>query len=353
MSSMIRATNLRGYEDLVRRAGGDPALFLSKHQIPIEDRRVDTSFLLYRNFSALIEDTAFALDYPQFGLKLAQYQGIDILGPLSVIARSAATVGEAISSIGRYLYLHCPAISIHISKGNDRINFEFVIDDEKEGGYRGQIYELSLSNSIQVLSLLCGDSFRPTSVHFKHPQLASSDIYEDVFNCKPYFKHHWCGFYLSAHYFDTPLTSADHQTWQMAERYLASLRPPNTSSLSDKVIQLIGALLPTGHCSGEVVASYLSLHQRTLQRRLALEGVTYEQLLNEERKRIAQKYLLEPNLVLSQIAGLLGYSEQSAFNRACRHWFGITPKAYRAQLLQTSLLEKTTQSAIKSKDERS
>ena len=75
------------------------------------------------------------------------------------------------------------------------------------------------------------------------------------------------------------------------------------------------------------------MHKRTLQRRLANEGVSYEQLLGEVRLKLLREYLMEPNLKLSQIAGLLGYSEQSAFNRACRQWLGTTPRAYRRQLL--------------------
>ncbi|WP_219932555.1 helix-turn-helix transcriptional regulator [Microbulbifer sp. YPW1] len=125
----------------------------------------------------------------------------------------------------------------------------------------------------------------------------------------------------------------DHQTRQLAELYLDAQQPPYTSSVSEDVTRLIRSLLPTGQCSSETIASHLSMHKRTLQRRLASEGTTYEKLLTAERQVMARNYLMEPNLKLSQIGGLLGYSEQSAFNRACRDWFGATPRTYRAQLL--------------------
>jgi AraC-like DNA-binding protein len=51
---------------------------------------------------------------------------------------------------------------------------------------------------------------------------------------------------------------------------------------------------------------------------------------------LTTRYLNLPALQLSQIAGLLGYTEQSALNRSCRRWFGKTPREYRAQLVQTS-----------------
>ncbi len=339
MTSLIRATNLWGYDDLVRHQGGDPLPLLARYQIPPAQFRDDASFLVYSHVAALFDDTARALDYPEFGLKLAQFQGMDILGPISVIARSSDTVGQAISSIARYLHLHSPALGVNYtletSGGRPSIRFEFRIDDVSAGGYHPQAYELSLANSMQVMKLLCGDNFRPYSVHFMHARGADEQVYREVFACPAHFNESWCGFHLPVSAFELPLSSADHQTRELAERYLASQQTPNTETLSEDVTRLINTLLPTSQCSSAAIASHLSMHKRTLQRRLAAEGASYEQLLANERKRLATNYLREPNLELSQIAGLLGYSEQSAFNRACRDWFGMTPRQYRKQLLQT------------------
>lgn len=336
MSSLIRATNLWGYDDLVRRKGGDPLPLLARYHIPPAEQRDDQSFLVFRDLTALLDDTARELDDPAFGMMLARYQGMDILGPVSVIARSSLTVGDAISNIARYLHLHCPALSMALSRvtvdGKPVIRFVFMIDEEG-GGYRAQSQELSLANAKQVMRLLCGDGFRPVSVHFRHARMADEAAYRQVFRCEAHFRQDWCGFYLPTAMVSLPLSSADHQTWQLAESYLQAQQAPNANTLSEDVIRLINTLLPTGQCSSGTIAAQLSLHKRTLQRRLAQEGVTYEQLFTNERMRLARQYLMEPNLGFSQITGLLGYSEQSAFNRACRAWFGVTPKGYRKQVL--------------------
>lgn len=336
MSSLIRATNLWGYDDLVRRKGGNPLPLLARYHIPPAEQRDDQSFLVFRHLTALLDDTARELGDPAFGMMLAKYQGMDILGPVSVIARSSLTVGDAISNIARYLHLHCPALSLALSRpmvnGRLVIKFVFMIDDEG-GGYRAQSQELSLANAMQVMRLLCGDDFRPLSVHFRHARIADETAYRQVFGCEAHFEQDWCGFYLPVSMVAMPLSSADHQTWQLAEQYLEAQQAPNAHTLTEDVVRLINTLLPTGQCSSGTIASHLSLHKRTLQRRLAREGVTYEQLFNRERIRMARQYLMEPNLGLSQITGLLGYSEQSALNRACRGWVGLTPKAYRKQLL--------------------
>ncbi|MCK0154706.1 AraC family transcriptional regulator [Alcanivorax sp. S6407] len=336
MTSLIRATNLWGYEEQVRSRGADPLPLLARHHIPAQDDREDQSFLVLKDFIALLEDTADSLGDPAFGMSLADYQGMDILGPISVIARSSMTVGDAIQSIGRYLHLHSPVLSVDTEMvmldGQPAIQFFYRIDN-RGLGYWVQPYELGMANAMQVIKLLCGDDFQPISVHFMHPRSAEMTAYRSMFQCPAFFEQDWTGFYLPMSTYAMPLSSADHQTWQLAERYLDSQQTPNASSLSEDITGLINTLLPTGRCSSDTIASHLSMHKRTLQRRLAREGTTYEQLLNAERMKLAREYLMEPNLKLSQIAGLLGYSEQSAFNRACRDWFDLTPRAFRQQLI--------------------
>ena len=80
----------------------------------------------------------------------------------------------------------------------------------------------------------------------------------------------------------------------------------------------------------DAIASELAVHPRTLQRQLAAEGVRCQDVIDQERRVAAAKYLARPGLDLSQVAGMIGYSEQSALNRSCRRWFGKTPGQLRA-----------------------
>ncbi len=337
MHILIRATNLRGYDNLVRSMGGDPHTLLSKYHIPDSDKRDEDSFLSFRNMIALLEDTVTALDCPDFGLRLAEYQGMGILGPISVIARSSSTVGEALENISNYLHLHCSALTTkHIiqTKGTERtVRLEYNVQGNGID-YSVQCFELGLANAMQVIKLLCGSEFKPISAHFMHSRLGEEAAYQNVFDCPVKFNQDWCGFVLPESAFSTSLSSEDEQTCKLARHYLDSQPSPFSNSVSDEVRKLIRGLLPTGQCSSEAIASHLSVHKRTLQRKLAQESTTYEQILADERQIIARKYLKDPNLKLSQISGLLGYSEQATFNRACRAWFGVTPRNYRTKLLE-------------------
>ena len=77
-------------------------------------------------------------------------------------------------------------------------------------------------------------------------------------------------------------------------------------------------------------AALLGLNPRTLQRRLASAGASFDEIREDVYRTAAMHYLCETQMPLGQVAAALGYSEQSAFTRACRRWFGATPSTVRA-----------------------
>lgn len=80
-----------------------------------------------------------------------------------------------------------------------------------------------------------------------------------------------------------------------------------------------------------IVAEELGMTQRTLQRKLADTGITFQQLLDRTRHELAQDYLKRSALSLAEVAFMLGYQEQSSFNHAFKEWTGLNPGAYRMQ----------------------
>jgi AraC-like DNA-binding protein len=85
------------------------------------------------------------------------------------------------------------------------------------------------------------------------------------------------------------------------------------------------------------VARDLGTSRRTLQRRLADAGASYQGLLDETRREAAERYLTESSLSIAEVAYLLGYSEPSAFHRAFKRWFGRSPQGFRERLRSDQL----------------
>jgi AraC-like DNA-binding protein len=98
-------------------------------------------------------------------------------------------------------------------------------------------------------------------------------------------------------------------------------------------------LLPHGKAKKETVAKAVALSIRTLSRRLADEGATYEEVVDQLRRSLALQYIKEPSMSVSQIAWLLGYEGSTSFNHAFRRWTGRSPSAARAQNLLSGSLD--------------
>lgn len=334
MASLIRAANLAGFEELMGQLGGDaPALLARYHLDPALIRDPD-AYVPYRSVAMILERAAVECACPDFGLRLVHWQGLDMLGPLAVIARNADNVLQAFLGIARYLYIHGPALKLNLNGRNAAGDYCFDYRIEEADLYQlAQGYELSLANGAHILRLLAGPSARPARLYFTHAALSPSGTYQRAFGCPVEFEAGYCGFDLRASDMQRPLVSADAHTLTLAQRYLESSQPPG-GRLADRVAELIHRLLPTGHCQIGAVAEQLAMHPRTLQRALRAEGTGYDELLDDLRRERARAYLAMTGMRFSQIAGLLGYADQSAFNRSCRRWFGTTPKRLRARLLE-------------------
>ncbi len=124
----------------------------------------------------------------------------------------------------------------------------------------------------------------------------------------------------------------DQQVYGFLLEYLDSRVLDADEDLAAAVRSLLIKLIPTGKFSVDVLADQLGMHRRTLQRRLKLEGLTYAELLDESRSKMARDYLSTRNLPMGNLAYMLGYADQSAFNHAFRRWYGMTPRQWRRQI---------------------
>jgi AraC-like DNA-binding protein len=87
------------------------------------------------------------------------------------------------------------------------------------------------------------------------------------------------------------------------------------------------------------IASALEMSGRTLQRNLEGEGTTFERLLDDTRRELAQQYLGQTDIWLADATYLLGFRSQSSFFRACKRWFLTSPRHYRIRFLRARKID--------------
>ncbi|MGV3539202.1 MAG: AraC family transcriptional regulator ligand-binding domain-containing protein [Rufibacter sp.] len=84
----------------------------------------------------------------------------------------------------------------------------------------------------------------------------------------------------------------------------------------------------------ETVASALHMTARSLQRKLNVEGISYSQLQEEVRRKLALEFMQNSFFSISEISDKLGYANISAFSRVFKKWTGITPSEFKQSISQ-------------------
>lgn len=328
---VVRGTSLSNYPRLVTELGGDPGELLHAAGIRMEDVGNDQVFIPFTGVLMAIESAAIATAAPDFGRRLAQRQSIEILGPVGVAARTAATLADALSIFSTFMSAYSPAIAISVPTNNERarcrIKFALLVD----GAPRcPQSVELSLGVSLGTLRFLMGSDYRPLSVHLPHDALAPVASYQDYFGCRVHFAARTASVTIKATDLRRNLRRDDAAHRTVVED-LNSFTA-HEAALAQSVRLLVRQLLPTGVASLGVVADQFKLHPKTLQRRLADEGTTFALLLDQVRKEAAERYLRDTHISLSHLTREVGYAEQSVLTRSCHRWFGCGPNVYRKRL---------------------
>lgn len=331
MGYLFRSTSLWGYPELVRDLGGDPEALYARFDIPLGAELQPNVFIPVTAFTGLLECTAFELGCPDLGLRLSRVRGLDILGPVAVVVRNSPTVFDAISAAARFLYVHSPVLKVVPGWHTDtHLQFRYEVA-EPITPYPLQAFEVTLGLAVQLNRTLVGTT-DGLSISFLHSRHSPKSVYRDTYGCPVSFEAGWSGFEITRKLASTRISHADPETRRIATRYLETTYLPAASVLSDRVAELARRLVPTGQCTVDAIAAHFSMHPRTLQRRLASERLNCHDVIDGVRRAQAVGYLSVPGLPLSQVAGMLGFSEQSALNRACRRWFDMTPRQYRASL---------------------
>ncbi|MEM9035582.1 MAG: AraC family transcriptional regulator ligand-binding domain-containing protein [Actinomycetota bacterium] len=132
-----------------------------------------------------------------------------------------------------------------------------------------------------------------------------------------------------------PFVTANEMVWEAFEpelrRRLADLE--QDAAAVEQVRAVLLELLPVGRSSMGDIASELAMSTRTLHRRLAAEGTTFQRVLDRTREDLARHYLADPDISAADISFLLGYEETSSFYRAFHNWTGDTPEQVRTATL--------------------
>ena len=172
--------------------------------------------------------------------------------------------------------------------------------------------------------------FAAAGVSFMHrPDDAAG--FECVLACPVTSGAAWNGVSISRDVWCLPLRRRDGVLRSVLERQADQTlaQEPEPGDPVAEVRRVLAWKIGNGGTRIEAVARQLATSPRTLQRRLAAGGVSFQELLDDVRKQAAGQHVAHSAMSIGEIAYLLGYSEPAPFHRAFKRWYGETPQAFR------------------------
>jgi AraC-like DNA-binding protein len=284
--------------------------------------------------TALWDEAARQSGDEAFGLHAAERLSIGAFGVFDYVLRTAPTLGAMLERLSRYNRLAHDAAVISVAPRGEVTRLEHALRGAGATQSR-HAAEFTLAAIVVGGAQISGAPLRPLAVHFRHPVPATEYVTAEharLFGVAPRFGMAVNALELDRATVSRPCPAADPVLSQVMERYAEALlaaRPDPSESVASRVRRQIAADLSTGEASLASVAHKLRMSERSLQRRLADEGVTFDALLDDLRRELALRYLADPKLAIAEIAYLLGYSDPSPFHRAVKRWTGTTPRALR------------------------
>jgi AraC-like DNA-binding protein len=284
--------------------------------------------------AALWAEAARMTSDDAFGLHAAELVKPGMFDVLDYAVRTAPTLRISLERLARYNRL------VH-----DAAVFELVPDDAVvrvehdfragSGAQSRHSAEFTLASLAVVATQLAGEPVRPRAVAFAHSEPARAETLAEhrrIFGLKPQFGCPRKVVAFDARVLDRPLPQADRALSRVIERHAEALLaqlPALHETTAERVRNLLWATLGEQVPTLGELASRLKTSERSLQRKLAEEKLTFELLLDQVRRDLALRYLADPKIAVAEIAYLLGYSEPSPFHRAFKRWTGLTPNEAR------------------------
>ncbi len=279
----------------------------------------------------ILEVAARRLDCPDLGLRIARRQDLAMLGPLALAIRSAPTGLDALNCASRYLFLHARRLTISLAEDPDGARGVVAV---RYGSPLGdpppiQSVDLGLALVHRTITHLIDERYGLRSVDLRYRPPAPLAVYEEFFGAPVRTNRPAAALRVPRSLSDHPLRGGDEHLMRLALTVLAELDPGGCASTAERVQLLLQRCLGTTPPEIAVIARLLTMHPRTLQRRLAAENTSFARILDDVRRRQAHRYLTTTEMPMSQIAHLVGLADQSILTRYARRWWNATPREIR------------------------
>lgn len=325
----VLAAAASGLSEFICHSGGDVDRIFGVSGINPELLAQPTLSLGLINYCRVMEEAARYSGCDNFGLHYGKQFKPQSLGLIGYIGLCSATLEQALHNVANAFPWHQHDTLTRLVDKGDCWRLDYQV---RHGAIlcRRQDAELTLGMFLNLIRHVAGKNWAPREVHFEHPRPSQWHEHCKVFDAPVYFDQPFNSLLIPKRDLLRAMPDSDPLLLGVMQDAIQRL---NSSTPQQNIVDQARAQVHQVILQGEPVlddvAEKMGLSSWSLQRRLREEGLSFTTLVDNVRCEMAKHYLQQRQLPISEMALLLGYSEVSAFSRAFRRWFGISPRQWR------------------------
>jgi len=310
--------------------GIDPRQVIDEVHYRPGERTLMSRRVNFTDYDAAIARAYDLVGDPAIGIRSAQFVHPSHLGALGLAWLTSPNLRAAIRLGQRLRRMYDQQIEIQLLELHDRVRV--VYEMSQQSARPEAVADSQLAGLLTMCRLNFGAALMPLNVRLKRQRPADPTPWLECFGAVVSFGQDENSLSISSEDADRPLTGSNPELAAVHEEYVERylLQLDQRDILSRLRLGLMEQL-PSGRVTEEDMARLLHMSQHTLQRRLREQGQTFRSLLAQVRVDLAERYVRGRDLSITEIAFLLGYNDTSAFSRAFKGWFGMSPTQAREQ----------------------
>jgi AraC-like DNA-binding protein len=308
--------------------GIDPEPLFAAEDIRISLPIDPSKRLSYEKIDRIRAKAAALCKDEAIGIRAAILYEVSQLGALGYAWLASLTLRKAFERLERFVRIVNDKAVVLVNDVNGsmvvtmRVNTPSKCEMARDDGGLALITKMS--------RVVCGNHFRLQAVNFRHPAPADLKPYFEFFGCQVNFGQPENQLLIPLAIADEVLTGANPELAVLNDQVITRrLALMDRNDIVARVKAAIMEQLPNGAVTDGSVANSLHMSVRTMHRKLAEANHNFRSLLVEVRRGLAELYILDESLTLTEISLLLGFSEPSSFSRAFKNWTGSAPSEAR------------------------
>ena len=324
----VKASALGGWHDAVTRSGLDPIALTDEVNLDRSVWQDPGSHITLKSFVNLSESVVNTSGLKTLPWLVGERYDLRQLDEVGTAVLSASNLGSSLTRLADHFSLLQDATEMSFQASDDVATISYrILDPDIWPRHYDALFTLGIV--AQIVKRAVGTSWDRAELHFEAEARSSRCEFSSALGANCVFGADANEIRMPVSFLNLPMpTVCTNGDLKLLSKKLVQKR--RAMPITDRVATIIFREMNDGPLCQERLGAEIGMSSRTMRRKLAAEGISYQDILDDCRMRqAALDFHARPELSISQVALRLGYSEHSTFTRAFTRWSGTAPQQFR------------------------